>query len=219
MMMDLVESAVLSGHPEAAAAHVRAMRADRVAELSDHCALLVAGSEAMAAEELDPELFDRALTLTDADRWPLELARIELRFGQRLRRQRQMREARAHLSRALEIFTSLSASGWAQQTRAELGAAASVTASDAVPADVVLTPRERLVAELAASGLTNKEIAERLLISPRTVGAHLHHTFDKLHIGTRALLSNALTGTMVVGGKGTDTPTAHRQAHEWRARS
>ena len=70
------------------------------------------------------------------------------------------------------------------------------------------------MAELAASGLTNKEIAERLLISPRTVGAHLHHTFDKLDIGTRALLSDVLSGTVAVGGKGTNTPTAHRQADQ-----
>ena len=167
----------------------------------------------MAAEELDPDLFDRALTLTDADRWPLELARIELRFGQRLRRQRQMREAeptcRVHWrsSPLCQPRAGPSRPGLSSE------AAATVTGTDAAPADVVLTPRERLVAELAASGLTNKEIAERLLISPRTVGAHLHHTFDKLDIGTRALLSDALASTMVEGRQDTHIPTAHRQAH------
>jgi DNA-binding NarL/FixJ family response regulator len=55
-----------------------------------------------------------------------------------------------------------------------------------------LTPQERAVAELAASGLTNKEIAERLFLSARTVSTHLHRAFPKLGVTTRGALRDAM---------------------------
>jgi DNA-binding NarL/FixJ family response regulator len=56
-----------------------------------------------------------------------------------------------------------------------------------------LTPQELQIARLAASGLTNKQIAERLYLSPRTVGGHLYQIFPKLGITTRAALRDALS--------------------------
>jgi DNA-binding NarL/FixJ family response regulator len=58
---------------------------------------------------------------------------------------------------------------------------------------VELTPQEREIAELAAQGLTNRDIAARLFLSPRTVGYHLHKVFPKLGISVRAQLRDALT--------------------------
>jgi DNA-binding CsgD family transcriptional regulator len=56
-----------------------------------------------------------------------------------------------------------------------------------------LTPQEREIALLAATGLTNKQIGERLFLSPRTVGGHLHRLFPKLGVPTRAALRDALS--------------------------
>ena len=56
----------------------------------------------------------------------------------------------------------------------------------------MLTPQEREIALLAAAGLTNKQIAERLLISHRTVSAHLYQVFPKLGVASRAALRDAL---------------------------
>ena len=58
-----------------------------------------------------------------------------------------------------------------------------------------LTPQEREVALLAATGLTNREIAARLYVSPRTVSAHLYRIFPKLGITSRAALRDALNVT------------------------
>jgi len=55
-----------------------------------------------------------------------------------------------------------------------------------------LTPQEFEIVSLAASGLTNKQIAKRLFLSPRTVGGHLHRAFPKLGVATRAALRDAL---------------------------
>ena len=64
--------------------------------------------------------------------------------------------------------------------------------SSAAPGVTALTPQELQIARLAASGMTNKQIAERLYLSPRTVGGHLYQIFPKLGITTRAALRDAL---------------------------
>ena len=69
----------------------------------------------------------------------------------------------------------------------------SVSAAGTGPAS--LTPQQRQIALLAAAGHTNKEIAARLFLSPRTVSTHLHQVFPKLGITSRAALRDALAGT------------------------
>jgi DNA-binding NarL/FixJ family response regulator len=78
-----------------------------------------------------------------------------------------------------------------------------------------LSPREREIASLAASGLTNKQIGEKLFVSPRTVGDHLHKVFPKLGINTRAALRDALDDQpipkiSVRSGRDEQPPTANR---------
>jgi len=143
----------------------------------------------MVAQPLRRDLFERALRVPDAGRWPFELARIELRYGQALRRARFPSEARRHLEQGLRIFESLPAPAWVDQARAEILATSPTKPSSQASRDGALTPQERAVAQLAARGLTNKAIAARLQISPRTVGAHLHHIFGKHGIRTRAALA------------------------------
>src|SRR5205085_6957622 len=101
-------------------------------------------------------------------------------YGQWLRRTHETTCARTHLRAALETFNRIGAEGFAQRVREELRAAgvAYAVQSD-IPASP-LTTQERQIADLAATGLTNKQIAERLFLSHRTVGSHLHHLYPKL---------------------------------------
>jgi DNA-binding NarL/FixJ family response regulator len=117
-----------------------------------------------------------------------ERARRELAYGRWLRRHRRPRDARGVLLKALRTFERLGAGPWAQAARVELGATAATRRGEPDR----LTPQESMVAELAAEGLTNRQIGERMLVSPRTVGSHLGRVFPKLGVGSRAALRGAL---------------------------
>jgi DNA-binding NarL/FixJ family response regulator len=108
-----------------------------------------------------------------------------------LRRQRRYRQAQTALTVAADAFDLLGAQPWAARTAAELRAAGS-TPHRGYTAEVTLSSQERRIAELAADGLSNKEIAEQLYLSPRTVGAHLYRVFPKLGVTRRSGLRPAL---------------------------
>ncbi|MCI2422401.1 AAA family ATPase [Saccharopolyspora sp. K220] len=190
--MDLVEAAVRTNRDAEAAAHVNAMREADIAALSPRLALLAGGSAAMAAADGDMRLFEEALAIPGADRWPFEAARVRLLYGERLRRARATAESRIQLRAALEIFERLGARPWAARANNELRAAGLANPKAEDPESASLTPQEREIALLAASGLTNKQIGERLFLSHRTVGAHLYRIFPKLGIASRAALRDAL---------------------------
>lgn len=199
--LDLVEAAVRSGHDTAAAAHARAVEEAGIAAISSRAALLTAGALALAAPAQESgELFQAALDRADAERWPFDLARIKLAYGERLRRAREHDAALRNLSDAFDVFRQLGATPWADRTGNELraaGCAPDQTAAEpdeaAAPTHDPLTPMEREVALMAAAGLTNREIGQRLYMSHRTVGAHLYHAFPKLGISSRAALRDALS--------------------------
>jgi len=97
------------------------------------------------------------------------------------------------LSSAREVFEALGATAWATRASGELRATGISRPNRAHRSSLEhLTPQEFEVASLAASGLTNKEIARRLHMSPRTVGSHLYKIFPKLGIASRAALRDAL---------------------------
>jgi DNA-binding CsgD family transcriptional regulator len=192
--MDLVEAAVRTNRRSEATAHVTAMREANVAALSPRMALIEAGSAAMAAPDpTSVDLFEDAIAIPQVERWPFELARVRLAYGERLRRSRAITESRTHLAAALDVFQGLGARPWTARAANELRAAGETIAPTVLRALPVLTPQEHQTALLAATGLTNKEIAERLFLSPRTVGAHLYRVFPKLGVTTRAALRDALT--------------------------
>jgi DNA-binding CsgD family transcriptional regulator len=191
--MDLVEAAVHSDRREEAAAHVKAMRDLNIASLSSRLALLVAGSAAMASPvENGVDHFEEALALHDSDRWPFERARVELAYGERLRRARAMTEARSHLTAALDAFDRLGARPWSERAANELRATGQTRVRGVAGSRGALTPQEFEIATLAATGLSNKEIAQRMFLSPRTVAAHLYRAFPKLGVSSRAGLRDAL---------------------------
>ncbi|WP_446219283.1 alpha/beta fold hydrolase [Micromonospora sp. IBHARD004] len=146
-----------------------------------------------ASDEDHPDLFERALRTPDADRWPFDLARIRLTYGERLRRTRSPAAAREPLTAALEGFAQLGARPWIMRTENELRAAGLQRDRANPPIAETLTPQQRQIALLAASGLSNKQIGERLFLSSRTVGYHLYQIFPKLGVTSRAALRDALT--------------------------
>ncbi|WP_435885426.1 ATP-binding protein [Streptomyces prunicolor] len=193
VVMDLVESAVRTGRTSEATAHAAAAHEAGVAAISPRLALLVKASAAIAADDQEAlGLFEEALAVSGTDRWPFELARVRLAYGERLRRLKSTTEARTQLADAIDTFERLGARPWTARAGNELRATGlSVTAAGAT-GQASLTPQQREIALLAAAGLTNKQIAERLFLSPRTVAAHLHQLFPKLGVASRAALRDAL---------------------------
>ncbi|WP_067141509.1 AAA family ATPase [Microtetraspora malaysiensis] len=188
---DLVEAAVRTGRDGEAAAHVRVLRELGIARLSGRYAMLVAAAAGLAApaDEEAITLLRQALAVPGADRWAFEHARVRLALGERLRRTGDKAQARETLTAAVDAFTGLGARPWTERARRELRAAGPGGT------DSLLTPQELEIAQLAASGLTNKQIGERLHLSHRTVSSHLYQIYPKLGITTRAALRDALTRT------------------------
>jgi len=193
LLMELVEAAARSGRADDATAHVAAAREAHIDELSPRLALILAGAAAMAAADRDHrDLFEQALLVPGADRWPFDLARIQLAYGERLRRTQSPADARTHLVAAVDIFEQLGARPWAARAANELRATGAHRERSDSPANASLTAQQQQIAQLAAAGWSNKQIAERLFISPRTVGYHLHQVFPKLGVTSRAALRDAL---------------------------
>jgi DNA-binding CsgD family transcriptional regulator len=191
--MDLVEAAVHSGRPAQAVAHVTAMETADLPSISPRLALMTAGARAMVTTDATAsDRFEHAAGLPGADRWPFELARIHLAHGEHLRRRRDGARAREELREALVTFQRLGAQPWVARASAELRAAGEAGAVGTTYADVRLTGQELEIATMAACGMTNKQIAERLHLSHRTVGAHLYRIFPRLGITSRAALRDAL---------------------------
>ncbi len=137
----------------------------------------------LAAEgEVDAALaqLDEAPEVADL---PFELARSLLVKGALQRRSKRKREAAATLTRALELFEHLGSPPWSDRARAEL-ARVGLRHADGDE----LTATERRIAELAASGLTNREVAQAAFVSPKTVEANLARVYRKLGIRSRAEL-------------------------------
>jgi DNA-binding CsgD family transcriptional regulator len=189
---DLVEAAMRTGREPKARAHVEAMSEANFDLVSSRMALLHRGSLAVAHSEEDAdELFLAALQPPDSRRWLFERARVELAYGEYLRRKRAHVGTRTPLQAALETFQQLGASPWTHRAERELRASG-LDAPREKGGIGQLTAQELEIAQLAASGLTNKEIGARLLMSHRTVSSHLYHVFPKLGITSRASLRDAL---------------------------
>ncbi|MDX6538061.1 MAG: hypothetical protein QOD37_2402, partial [Gaiellales bacterium] len=121
-----------------------------------------------------------------------ERARTELAYGERLRRVRRRGDARSHLRDAHAAFRRLGAEPWAERARLEL-AATGETARKRDPSTLdQLTPRELQIALELAAGLTTREAAAKLYLSPKTIEYHLRSAYRKLGIASRGELTAAL---------------------------
>ena len=149
----------------------------------------------VAPDDEAPDQFLQALALPGIEEWPFELARVRLWHGERLRRLRRTRDARDQLEAACDGFEQLGAGPWSRRAATELAATGATRQRATGGGAVSLTRQEREIALLAATGLTNREIATRLYLSPRTVSAHLYRIFPKLGITSRGALRDALNAT------------------------
>ena len=134
--------------------------------------------------------FERALSEHDRARNPFERARTLLLAGQVHRRYKRRGEARQALEQALDCFERIGAPSWAERTRREL-ARVGRAGGGGVNRDA-LTDTELRLAELAASGLSNREVADRAFVSVKTVEANLTRVYRKLGVRSRATLADAL---------------------------
>ena len=133
------------------------------------------------------QALDEALGHHERLAMPFELGRTLLVMGQMQRRAKRKAAAKQHLQQALGIFESLPAPLWVQRARADLSRIGLPP-----PAPLALTATEERVADLAASGHTNRQVAQALFLSPRTVEANLARVYRKLGVSSRAQLGAAM---------------------------
>jgi DNA-binding CsgD family transcriptional regulator len=187
--LELIEAAMRTGRKAEAAMHVAAMREADFAAISPRLDFVVRASAALAAgNDGSAALFESALGLPGVREWPFDTARVRLAHGEQLRRAHATAAAEVQLTAAHDVFEHLGAHPWTARAAAELRAAG----RGRDPSATILTWQEYEIAELAAAGLTNKQIGERLFLSHRTISTYLYRIFPKLGITSRAALRDAL---------------------------
>ncbi len=162
-------------------------------------ALALGHARALVAEPDEAgERFDEALA-SDLSRWPFQRARIQLAYGQWLRRRRQVGDSRAVLRAARDTFDALGCQRWSEHARRELRASGERSRRRVPEARDQLTAQELQIAQLAAQGLSNRDIGQRLFLSHRTISTHLYRVFPTLGITSRGELGAALAPRSVAG--------------------
>jgi DNA-binding CsgD family transcriptional regulator len=190
---DAVEAAVRSGDGSAAHAALERL-SDRALATNTPWALgLLARARALIASDEDAEpLYAEALDQLGRSGVLTDVARSRLVYGEWLRRQRRRRDARAQLRQAHEMLQAMGAGAFAHRAEVELLATGERARTRVDETRDQLTPQERQVAQLAAEGESNAEIAAQLFISPHTVAYHLRKVFNKLSVSSRNQLAGAL---------------------------
>jgi DNA-binding CsgD family transcriptional regulator len=155
-----------------------------------HAAMLYARAQ-LATETHAEAAFRKALD-AHASQWPFQRARLQLSYGAWLRRRRRVTDARTALRSARDTFDALGATRWAERARQELRAAGESSRKRIHAAWDQLSPQEMQIAAMAAEGLSNREIGQRLYLSHRTVGSHLYRLFPKVGVTSRSQLVAAL---------------------------
>ncbi|HJR51096.1 MAG TPA: helix-turn-helix transcriptional regulator, partial [Gemmatimonadales bacterium] len=149
------------------------------------------GRAVLADDEAAEDHFRRALMLHDYDGGrPFDRARTHLAYGEFLRRSRRRVDAREHLRAALEAFQDLQAKPWAERAAQELRASGETVRRRDVTTATELTPQERQVAQLVRQGMSNREVAGQLFVSPRTVDFHLRNVYAKTGVTSRTELAS-----------------------------
>jgi DNA-binding CsgD family transcriptional regulator len=194
VLPDLIESACRSGRAGRAtealnrfAAMVDATGTPWARGLLARCRALVS-NDAAATESS----FHTAINLLETTDATLDLARSHLLYGEWLRRNRRRQHARLQLRSAIGLFDELGAHAFGQRARAELLLTGEQVRKRSVDAATGMTPQELVVAQLAAAGSTNAEIASRLFVSPNTIDYHLRKIYRKVGISSRRDLAEAL---------------------------
>ncbi|GAB7039587.1 MULTISPECIES: AAA family ATPase [Catenuloplanes] len=189
LVPDLLDAAVAAGRLDDARALIAGL--DELAGRVRAPILLVAAEYAAVITGAAESMPDTG----ELGGWPLYRARLQLHLGRSARRRHRTQPARDLLRAARDTFDALGAGPWSEAARAELRATGEQSRRRVSAAREQLSPQELQIATLAARGLTNREIAERLFLSHRTVGSHLYRIYPKLGIARRAQLAEILDGT------------------------
>jgi len=195
------------GVADLAAAAVRAGRRMEGQDVLEHALSRLGGTASARLEQLIARArgilagpdgaeahFATALADPAGDQWPFERAQLRLDYAEWLRRRRRINDAKPVLTQALGTFRRLRARSWTQRTEAELRACGVAVTGAAAERDALaeLTPQQRQIVRLASDGLTDRQIADRLFLSPRTVGSHLHRSYPKLGVASRHELCDVI---------------------------
>lgn len=185
-LAELIEAAVRSGSDETARDALASLR--QRTRAGGHAWGLGVEAYSRALVHGDDDAYQEAISLLGSARLPVYQGRAHLLFGERLRRQGNRRDARAHLRQAHELLSDLGAKAFADRAAAELRATGEHARGRSSHPSDRLTVQEVHIARLVAEGATSKEVAAKLFLSPRTVDAHLRNIFRKLGLTSRRQL-------------------------------
>jgi DNA-binding CsgD family transcriptional regulator len=188
---DLAEAAARTGHQDHALAVLERFRPLR--DQSPWLGGAVAYADALLADDDHAEASYAHALAHHLAPWPFTRARLRLAFGEWLRRQRRPADSRAHLRAARDAFDALGTMSWSDRAARELRASGENSRHRAPNTVEQLTPQELQIIYLAAEGLSNREIGQRLYLSHRTVESHLYRIYPKLGITSRAQLAKILS--------------------------
>jgi DNA-binding CsgD family transcriptional regulator len=184
----LADAAAGSGHVDEARQVLAGMEPVVAAMPSPGMRRAVAYARAVLADDdMVEQRIAEALSLS-VPLSPWYRARVHLAHGLWLRRQRRVAESRESLRAAHEVFSALGAQAWITRARRELQATGVNVQDVTGPGWARLTAQELQIAQLAAAGLSNRDIAQRLYLSHRTVGSHLYRLYPKLGVTSRGQL-------------------------------
>ena len=193
----LADAAIATGRTDDARALLTQLEALAGQDASPATAVALEYSRAVLAEDEAAEQLFRAALDGSARRSRWHRARVELAYGSWLRRHRRSVESRTLLRDARTAFEGLGARDWAVRADQELRATGEQGRRAGADAAEALSAQESEIARLAAEGLSNREIAQRLYLSHRTVGSHLYRIFPKLGVTSRAQLGAVLSTARV----------------------
>jgi DNA-binding CsgD family transcriptional regulator len=192
---DAVEATLRAGDRPSAQAALNRLAERAEASGSPWGLGLLARSRALLADDADAEaLYQEAIDQLGRSGVGNELARAHLLYGEWLRRRRRRRDSREQLRAAHDMFSASGATAWANRAAIELRATGETARARVDATREELTAQEQQVAQLAAAGESNADIAAQLFISPHTVAYHLRKVFPKLGISSRNQLAAAMRG-------------------------
>ena len=199
VLPELIEAGVRSGQNDIAAAALHQLSERTSLSGSQWARGIEARSRALTADGQAAENFyQEAISQFGQSRMTVHLARAHLIYGEWLRRENRRADARRQLRTAHQMLASMGADGFAERAARELRATGERVRNRTTDPPAQLTAQETQIARLARDGLSNREIAAQLFISPHTVEYHLHKIFAKLTITSR----NQLHGVLVNGRAG-----------------
>ena len=192
-LADLADAAVRGdGDLDAVRGYLAEWDQIATATTAPHLQVQIAYAAAILAKDAVAEQHFRIAIASAQAEWPFYVARAQLAYVVWLRRRRRMTQSRAPLREAAETFDALGLLRYAERARRELRASGETVRRRDPGGWAQLSPQELQIAQLAAEGLSNREIGEQLYLSHRTVESHLYRLFPKLGVTSRAQLRDAL---------------------------